>query len=549
MGNSAGYEWELLIPSSKLRQAARTRLLLLSAVCAVLVVCLALCVLLLLLRPLSLQAYVCEQPRSHKTVHAPMQELLMRTLTTAAAAAWYEGGGAVLRQCEPIAAAAAPLDASTAASPPPSVAVVMVDTRSYSTLLQRFLLPDAVSDSQWTDSDPAAFVPRGASAGADYRVSLTVALNAMYVTEVQHDLLFYELTQQQDDSRLRAGGRMNESDTSQTAGKQNPACFHATEGWRSAPWCKLLAIAHAMSIRATSRAAAQQQQQWAGVERMGGAVYTPLSAAAGTAGPLCDANSSFSSSAADCPLYEYVLFVDSDASIVSSLPLHELAEDLIRGGPGDESGQAELFFPRDGPFQPDVPNSGLLWLRNTKRARRFLRLWWDAHLPFFNQRNTYEQHPLWPTELGGLNLFQQQQSELGLAYMRQLEPVQTELWNECVGYSDPRRNYLMGHDWGDECSYAARLQSPIVHFAHIFREDMENGFTTELLIQLRRRMGAVDAYKRRRQQQQRSVQQVDGAASKSSEPCLDSKALLIDPRRFRHFRMDGFSFQMPADAV
>jgi hypothetical protein len=390
------------------------------------------------------------------------------------------------------------------------IAIVMADSRSYSNLLKEYLFPEFGYNER-----PFEFSSPSSSSGPNYDFSLTFILNLIYSTQTGNDLIYYEYLQQ-DENRLREGVKNVDVDDSQTAGKQNPCCYHEKEGWRSSPWCKLLALSHTMDIRANKPL---QGQKWEGIETVGSVKKNSNNEAQLR---RCSLAESFSSSTTDCPLYEYILFLDSDSAIVSNLTISQMYRELIIGGMDDQAGGSDIYLNNDGPFEPTLPNSGLIFIKNTAKAREFLRVWWDSHIPYFNQRNTYEQHPLWSPDKGGLDYYNKYKDEYKLALIRNIPCVNTELWEECVKYHDKRRFYQMGFDWGDECSYATRINSPIIHFAHIFRADLENGFTTEVLIQLRRRLEQIH---------------------NNRGNCVDNN-LLINNKKFHHFKLDGFLYKM-----
>jgi hypothetical protein len=390
----------------------------------------------------------------------------------------------------------APLQPTPAAAGHPNIAIVMCDSRTYTPILDLILNPNKYSDLDET------FNKDEASSGANYLISLSMAINLIYSSQFNHHLLLYEIAQQNNAQRLKEGLIRSDLDDEDTAGKLIPACLHREIGWRSSPWCKLLAINHALSLRVNNNT----------TKHVHGLDYTGLSSNADndySGRKSCDLNQMYDSSN-DCPQYDYILFLDSDVTIISNLTILELYTNLMRSDPLDSG---EIYFPRDYPFAELEPNSGIIFMKNTKNTRKFIQLWWNANLPEYNQKNTYEQHVLWPKRLGGLDYFLKYRDQYKLSLMEHIFPVDPRLKSGCAIHPS---SYL---SLPDTCSYSHRINSPLIHFAHIFHNSMERAFTTELIIQIRKRLKAINSK-------------------------ANPQGLLINPNIVRKYHLDGYLYNL-----
>ena len=92
--------------------------------------------------------------------------------------------------------------------------------------------------------------------------------------------------------------------------------------------------------------------------------------------------------------YELVAFLDSDAFFQNaSMPLPQLLADYAGNATSLRQQSWDVAFASDRPFSFG-PNAGVQFWRNTPTAQRLLRHWW--HLPGgrFHSQHDYEQHAL-----------------------------------------------------------------------------------------------------------------------------------------------------------
>ena len=92
--------------------------------------------------------------------------------------------------------------------------------------------------------------------------------------------------------------------------------------------------------------------------------------------------------------YDYVVYVDSDAFVRNtSVPLAQLLVKYSSGATAAELERSLAFFGWDLPYSLG-PNAGVLVLRNCAETRALLRVWWHVFAGRQSLQHSYEQHTL-----------------------------------------------------------------------------------------------------------------------------------------------------------
>ena len=209
--------------------------------------------------------------------------------------------------------------------------------------------------------------------------SLSMALNRQYAQAHGYDFAFVRTFA----SSQPAG---------QFSAERDAACFHPAFGiWRVHNWCKVLTL-------------------WAAARALEG----------GGGGGSGSSSSSSSSGAPRRPLYDLVVYLDSDAIMqdlgsdvadtwAPSLGGIVFGKPFCGGAPGPTSlspcatpngtGPLFVFYSDNVPGEPASPNLGYFAMRNVPRTMAMLRDWWDFVDPVEGHKYAYyafhEQTGMW----------------------------------------------------------------------------------------------------------------------------------------------------------
>ena len=186
------------------------------------------------------------------------------------------------------------------------------------------------------------------------------------------------------------------------------ACSHPVHGPRASPWCKLPAINHTMHAHMD---------------------------------------------------VEYIVFMDSDAVFYTqSFPVswvYDLQSERV------DAPFLTLFnnnpWPAFSSRGKELGCSGIMFWRNTERARTFLQEWWDFDcLNVWNREHPYEQKSL--HELIEAREYDMDNSLVQLLDISAFPHTEHTRYAQFIQHMNPpNRNRVLGFDNGDELGYRSRL--------------------------------------------------------------------------------------------